>query len=109
MTGPVPRSPRPKSGDCGGWVPADRPWDSITLVSSLTVLGRAAGTEHLPDRAAMRDTYRRLRELDDGLPPIEKTDLLSDTLWSAPRHRGAQEAAIRTVMLDLRCREKVMP
>ena len=54
---------------------------SITLASTLTVLGRAAGTEHLPDRAAMRDTYRRLRELDDGLPPIEKTDLLSDTLW----------------------------
>jgi hypothetical protein len=55
---------------------------SITLASTLTVLGRAAGTEHLPDRAAMRDTYKRLRELDDGLPPIEKTDLLSDTLWS---------------------------
>jgi hypothetical protein len=55
---------------------------SITLASTLTVLGRAAGTEHLPDRGAMRDTYRRLRELDDGLPPIEKTDLLSDTLWS---------------------------
>ena len=54
---------------------------SITLASTLTVLGRAAGTEHLPDRAAMRDTYRRLRELDDGLPPIENTDLLSDTLW----------------------------
>jgi hypothetical protein len=54
---------------------------SITLASTLTVLGRAAGTEHLPDRSAMRDTYRRLRELDDGLPPIEKTDLLSDTLW----------------------------
>ncbi len=55
---------------------------SITLASTLTVLGRAAGTEHLPNRAAMRDTYRRLRELDDGLPPIEKTDLLSDVLWS---------------------------
>jgi hypothetical protein len=55
---------------------------SITLASTLTVLGRAAGTEHLPDRAAMRDTYRRLRELDDGLSPVEKTDLLSDTLWS---------------------------
>ena len=55
---------------------------SITLASTLTVLGRAAGTQHLPHRAAMRDTYRRLRELDDGLPPIEKTDLLSDTLWS---------------------------
>jgi hypothetical protein len=55
---------------------------SITLVSTLTVLGRAASTEHLPNRAAMRDTYRRLRKLDDGLPPIEKTDLLSDILWS---------------------------
>ena len=54
---------------------------SITLASTLTVLGRAAGTEHLPDRTAVRDTYRRLRELDDGLPPIEKTDLLSDTRW----------------------------
>ena len=54
---------------------------SITLASTLTVLGRAAGTEHLPDRAAVRDTYRRLRELDDGLPPIEKTNLLSDTPW----------------------------
>jgi hypothetical protein len=55
---------------------------SITLASTLTVLGRAARTQHLPDRAAMRDTYRRLRELDDGLPPIESTNLLSDTLWS---------------------------
>jgi hypothetical protein len=55
---------------------------SITLVSTLTVLERAAGKEHLPDRTAMRDTYRRLRELDDGLPPIEKTNLLADTLWS---------------------------
>ena len=55
---------------------------SITLASTLTVLGRAAGTEHLPNRAAMRDNYRRLRELDDGLPHIEKTDLLSDILWS---------------------------
>jgi hypothetical protein len=55
---------------------------SITLVSTLTVLERAAGIEHLPDRSAMRDTYRRLRELDDGLPPIEKTNLLADSLWS---------------------------
>jgi hypothetical protein len=49
---------------------------AITLASTLTVLGRAAGTELLPDRAAMRDTYNRLRGLDDGLPPIENTDLL---------------------------------
>lgn len=26
----------------------------------------------MADRAAMRDTYNRLRGLDDGLPPIEK-------------------------------------
>src|ERR1700722_10506499 len=59
-----------------------RPVGSILLASTLTVLERAAGTEQLPDRAAMRGTYKRLRGLDDGLPPIEKTSLLSDTLWS---------------------------
>jgi hypothetical protein len=55
---------------------------SITLASTLTVLGRAAATEHLPDRAAMRDTYNRLRGLDDGLPPMENTDLLAPKFWS---------------------------
>jgi hypothetical protein len=54
---------------------------SITLASTLTVLGRAAGTAHLPDRAAMRETYSRLRGLDDGLPPIENTSLLAPGLW----------------------------
>jgi hypothetical protein len=58
------------------------PVGSITLASTLTVLGRAAGTEHLTDRAAMRDTYNRLRRLDDGLPPIDNTDLLSPKFWS---------------------------
>lgn len=55
---------------------------SVTLANTLTVLGRAAGTEHLPDHAAMRDTYNRLRGLDDGLPPIENTDLLAPRFWS---------------------------
>jgi hypothetical protein len=59
-----------------------RPVGSITLASTLTVLARAAGTEHLTDRAAMRDTYNRLRRLDDGLPPIDNTDLLSPKFWS---------------------------
>jgi hypothetical protein len=57
------------------------PVGSITLASTLTILGRAACTEHLPDRTAMRDTYNRLRGLDDGLPPIENTDLLSPRFW----------------------------
>ncbi|HEY1916157.1 MAG TPA: hypothetical protein VGH27_11350 [Streptosporangiaceae bacterium] len=59
-----------------------RPVGSITLASTLTVLGRAAGTKHLPDRTAMRETYNRLRGLDDGLPPIGNTDLLAPKFWS---------------------------
>jgi hypothetical protein len=50
--------------------------------AAAMVWRKLAGTQHLPDRAAMRDTYRRLRELDDGLPPIENTNLLSGALWS---------------------------
>lgn len=65
---------------------------SITLASTLTVLQRAAGTEQLPDRAAMRDTYKRLRGLDDGLPPIEGTDLLAPKFWSLPLDREARTA-----------------
>jgi hypothetical protein len=63
-------------------VSSGHPVGSITLASTLTILARAAGTEHLPDRAAMRDTYNRLRGLDDGLPPVEKTGLLSPKFWS---------------------------
>jgi hypothetical protein len=54
---------------------------SLTLVSTLTVLERAAGGKYLADRAAMRATYKMLRERDDGLPPIENTALLSSELW----------------------------
>lgn len=59
-----------------------RPVGSIRLVSTLTVLQRAAGGQHIPDKATMRSTYARLRGLDDGLPPIETTTLLSSGLWS---------------------------
>lgn len=55
---------------------------SIRLASTLTVLERAAGTEHLPDKGTMQGIYERLRRLDDGLPPIEKTNLLAPTHWS---------------------------
>lgn len=50
---------------------------SIRLVSTLTVLERAAGGQHVPDKTAMRGIYHRLRVLDDGLPPIESTGLLA--------------------------------
>jgi hypothetical protein len=55
---------------------------SIRLAGTLTVLEKAAGTQHVPGRAEMREIYRRLRVLDDGLPPIEKTSLLTTTLWT---------------------------
>ena len=51
-------------------------------MNTLTVLQRAAGGKYLPDKATMRDIYHRLRGLDDGLPPIETTNLLSGDLWS---------------------------
>jgi hypothetical protein len=55
---------------------------SIRLASTLTVLERAAGGQYIPDKATMRDIYKRLRGLDDGLPPLETTNLLSSALWS---------------------------
>jgi hypothetical protein len=54
---------------------------SIKLASTLTVLERAAGGKHIPDKATMRHIYKRLRGLDDGLPPVETTNLLSPVLW----------------------------
>jgi hypothetical protein len=56
---------------------------SIKLVSTLTVLEKAAGTEYIPGRAEMREMYQRLRGLDDGLPPIEKTALLTTIRWTS--------------------------
>ncbi|MBP2334014.1 hypothetical protein JOF41_000192 [Saccharothrix coeruleofusca] len=55
---------------------------SITLVNTLTVLACAAGGQHIPDKAAMRAVYQKLRHLDDGLPPLEATPLLSPALWA---------------------------
>jgi hypothetical protein len=56
--------------------------ESIRLASTRTVLARAAGGRHIPDKATMRGIYERLRGLDDGLPPIETTNLLSSAHWS---------------------------
>lgn len=53
---------------------------SIRLVSTLKVLERAAGGQYIPDKSAMRDIYTRLRQLDDGLPPIDATNLVSPAL-----------------------------
>lgn len=54
---------------------------SIGLLSTVGVLRKAAGLEHIRDRNAMRDIYGRLRTLDDGLPPIQDTGLLKLPCW----------------------------
>ena len=54
----------------------------IRLIHTVTVLEAAAGGEYLPDRAAMRNIYLRLKELDDGLLPLERTNLMRLPCWS---------------------------
>lgn len=55
---------------------------SIRLINTLTVLERAAGGSYIPTKGAMREIYLRLRQLDDGLPPIDSTRLVSPGLWT---------------------------
>lgn len=57
---------------------------SIGLISTLTVLEKAAGEDYLPSRQDMRKLYDRLRKLDDGLLPIERTGLLHLPCWNSP-------------------------
>lgn len=54
---------------------------SLLLLSTVNVLEKAGGTEHIPDRGAMRDLYAKLRGLDDGLLPWEATRLGSLECW----------------------------
>ena len=54
---------------------------AISLVTTISVLKKAAGGEHLPDKGAMRDLYGRLRGIDDGLPPIAQTGLMDLPIW----------------------------
>lgn len=54
---------------------------SISLINTVSVLKGAAGGEYLPHKNAMRDLYSRLRELDDGLPPLETTNLMDLDCW----------------------------
>lgn len=53
----------------------------LIIVDTRTVLARAAELSLLEDRGAMRKLYERLRELDDGLVPIQDTGLLDLDCW----------------------------
>jgi len=54
---------------------------TIKLVDTRTVLELQAG-RLIADRGEMRTIYNQMRGLDDGLPPIEGTGLLTSKRWS---------------------------
>lgn len=57
---------------------------AIALASTVSILKKAAGSEYLPDRSAMRDLYGRLRGLDNGLLPLSETGLIDLPAWRTP-------------------------
>ncbi|MEE2521544.1 hypothetical protein [Pseudarthrobacter sp. J47] len=54
---------------------------SLKLINTVTVLEKAVTEKHVTAKGELRTIYRRLRELDDGLLPIERTTLLPKSLW----------------------------
>lgn len=61
---------------------------SIQIITTVTVLERAAGSKYIPDRQKMRKLYERLRELDNSLQPIENTYLLAPQTWGGASRVG---------------------
>lgn len=53
----------------------------LSLVSTEVVLEAAVSRGLIKNRGEMRRLYDRLRQLDDGLVPIESTSLLDKRLW----------------------------
>lgn len=60
----------------------------IDLISTITVLKKAAGREYLPDKASLRELYKRLRKLDDGLPPLVTSGLMELSCWNERGTKG---------------------
>lgn len=54
---------------------------AISLVRTATILEAAIMRRQLRDRRELRHLYTRMRGLDDGLEPIERTGLLANKLW----------------------------
>lgn len=60
-----------------GGIPAGH----LQIITTLTVLERSIRTESMPDKKAMREIYERICPLDDGLPHIDSTNLLTSNRW----------------------------
>ncbi len=53
----------------------------LRVWNTQTILLRAAGSTHLPDKAKMRTIYESMLPLDAALPPICETNLLTAAVW----------------------------
>lgn len=53
----------------------------LRVWNTQTILLRAAGSAHLPDRAKMKTVYENMRPLDAALPPTSETNLLTSAIW----------------------------
>lgn len=53
----------------------------ISLISTVAILKKAAGSKHIPNKDSMRDLYKKLRRLDDGLLPLQDTGLMTLPCW----------------------------
>ncbi|MEO7269471.1 MAG: hypothetical protein ABIW49_09745, partial [Knoellia sp.] len=54
----------------------------VRLVDTAWILAAAVRVKAIPDRTTMKKVYQQLRGLDDGLMPIERTVLLSQSVWT---------------------------
>lgn len=55
---------------------------TLSIIGTVTVLERCVRDGRVEDKGEIRKIYAQFRGLDDGLPPIETTRLLSRELWS---------------------------
>lgn len=57
---------------------------ALKIISTEQVLEVAVSRGLIENRGSMRKIYGQIRRLDDGLPPIENTRLLTKDLWRVP-------------------------
>jgi len=49
----------------------------MSIITTLSILKAAAGSQHIPTKLEMRTLYERLRGVDDGLLPLAQTGLMN--------------------------------
>lgn len=58
-----------------------KPYGSLSLINTCSVLEKSARSGLIKNRADMRARYERMRACDDGLVHIDQTQLLARSLW----------------------------